>query len=493
MENATQLLHRLTSYEPGREWDQPIDDPRVRQDLEVNNIERLPWFYKRYVENLPRVLLPRDLPTTNDSAIAVMAGTANVAHRDLDMAQLSRLLHLCAGVVRTMERPYGTYLFRAAGSAGGRFPLELYIAIPDGPEVSDGSDRSDRSDIPAGVHWYDPREHALVRIGPPPSGAPALIVTGVPWRTGWRYRERGYRHIFWDAGTALAQLLALADSAGLTADLYTEFPDSTITALVGADGINEFPVAVVSLGASVTALEPNGPSAIGSIDAAPIEFDLVSDAHRAGVRETFGVPHGRGASIDETIHETIDPLRTATVEQVVLSRGSQRRMDPSRSVSPQVLLTSMHLAMRGVDLPHFVVVHAVDGMASGLYRWPDMKTPIRLGELRDELYFVSLEQALARDAAFVVVSATRVDLLNEREYRDAQLMAGIVEGRLHLLAYALGACASGMTFLDSEIPALLGEQMEALLFTCVGVADYQSAIGGMPGSPTEVRRVVGRE
>ena len=75
------------------------------------------------------------------------------------------------------------------------------------------------------MYWYDPLDHALVRVGPPPrGGAPAVIVTGVPWRTGWRYRERGYRHVYWDAGTMLAQLLALADSAGLTAALYARSP-----------------------------------------------------------------------------------------------------------------------------------------------------------------------------------------------------------------------------------------------------------------------------
>ena len=60
-------------------------------------------------------------------------------------------------------------------------------------------------------------------------------MTGVPWRTGWRYRERGFRHIYWDAGTMLAQLLALADSTGLTARLFTTFPDAEVAALVGAD------------------------------------------------------------------------------------------------------------------------------------------------------------------------------------------------------------------------------------------------------------------
>ena len=63
METATQALHRLTSYEPGREWDEPIDDPRVLQDLEVNDLDRLPWFYKRYAGfAAPRVAPSRTCP-----------------------------------------------------------------------------------------------------------------------------------------------------------------------------------------------------------------------------------------------------------------------------------------------------------------------------------------------------------------------------------------------------------------------------------------------
>ena len=27
-----------------------------------------------------------------------------------------------------------------------------------------------------------------------------LVLTGIPWRTTWKYGERGYRHLFWDAG-----------------------------------------------------------------------------------------------------------------------------------------------------------------------------------------------------------------------------------------------------------------------------------------------------
>ena len=114
---------------------------------------------------------------------------------------------------------------------------------------------------------------------------------------------------------------------------------------------------------------------------------------------------------------------------------------------------------------------------------------LRAGVLRDELHRVCLEQTLARDAAFVAVAAADVRRLDDREYREAQLAAGLAEGRLHLAAYALGASASGMTFLDSEIPALLGEPLDGLLFTCVGVPAYRSAPAGSPGAPSRIRMV----
>jgi hypothetical protein len=485
VETATGTLHRLTSLttawyartvdDPDLIWSPPVEDARVVRDLEVNDLDRLPWFHKRYAPSMPRVPLPRDLPTTTASAVAVLAGTAALAPAELDLSQLARVLHLCAGVVRTMERPYGTWLFRAAGSAGGRFPLEVYVAVPDG------------TTLPPGVHWYDPLQHALVLVGPPPRGdAAAVVVTGVPWRTAWRYRERGFRHVYWDAGTMLSQALAAAGSAGLDPRLHTRFPDAAVAALVGADGIHEWPVAVVAFGVGTPALEPAGPATAGEVDAAPTEFPLVTAAQRAGDLDTLGPAWAPGDPVDVPLAGN-DP-----VETVVLARGSQRRMDPSRGVSEDVLRTSMAAATRGIDVPHFVAVHAVEGLTPGVYRWPHLSAPTRAGAIREELYRVSLEQGLARDAAFVAIGATDVSALDDHRYREAQLAAGLVEGRLHLLAYALGASASGMTFLDEEVPALIGAPLDALLFTCVGVPEYRSARGGAPGAPTAVRKVTER-
>jgi hypothetical protein len=167
-------------------------------------------------------------------------------------------------------------------------------------------------------------------------------------------------------------------------------------------------------------------------------------------------------------------------------------MDPTRGLSRDVLTTAMGVAVRGISLPHFVAVHDVEGATQGVYRWPDLASPKTAGPMRDELFRVALDQGLARDASFVSIATADVRALDDRGYREANLAAGIVEGRLHLAAYALGASASGMTFLDSEIPALVGEPLDGLLFTCVGVPEYASAHGGSPGRPVSVGKVVER-
>lgn len=487
VETATQTLHQLTSYNPSLPWDQAQDDDRLVQDFQPNDMDRFPFFTKKYADGLPRTPLPRDLPVTTAPALAILAGTAQPAAARLDLAGLSRVLHLSAGVVRIRPWEGNPYLFRAAGSAGGRFPLELYVSVPDGT-----------ADLPAGVHWYDPVDHALVQVGPPPrqedaqTQAPTIIVTGVPWRTGWRYRERGFRHIYWDAGTMLSQLLALADSAGLAPRLHTRFADAGVSALVGADQVHEWPVALVTLGGATPAVASTGPAAVGQIDSAPLEFPLVTAAQRAGDLDRAGEPWEPGAAVE------LPSTESPSLDEVITKRGSQRRMDPSRGLPLDTLRSCMAIALRGIGVDHWVAAHDVTGLASGIYLWPDLDNPVHSAgpeEMRAELHRVCLGQSLGRDAAFVVIASTDVSQLSDREYREAQLAAGIAEGRMHLAAYALGASATGMTFLDSEIPGLLdgpapaakSRPLHALIFTCVGVPGNTSKPGGAPGAPTEIQ------
>jgi hypothetical protein len=97
--------------------------PRVVQDLQANDMARVPWSVRRYAQRLPRAGLPRSLPPTTAPAPAVLAGTADVALGTLDLAQLSRLLYRPAGVVRTTGRaPRGRPAIQAAINEFGPLP-----------------------------------------------------------------------------------------------------------------------------------------------------------------------------------------------------------------------------------------------------------------------------------------------------------------------------------------------------------------------------------
>ena len=44
LDSGAGLLHKLTSYVSDREWDVPVDDPRVRHDLIPNDMTTVPPF-----------------------------------------------------------------------------------------------------------------------------------------------------------------------------------------------------------------------------------------------------------------------------------------------------------------------------------------------------------------------------------------------------------------------------------------------------------------
>src|SRR5690349_750467 len=146
--------HELTSYSAGSDFPAPpADHPLVLQDFVANDFARWPYQVKAYEDGLPKVVLPREWPSVGVSATEALAGGHN--RTPLDLNALARVLYLSAGVVRVAERPdRPTFYFRAAGSAGGRFPQELYVSARGVEGLEDA------------VYWYDPLEHALRRIAP---------------------------------------------------------------------------------------------------------------------------------------------------------------------------------------------------------------------------------------------------------------------------------------------------------------------------------------
>jgi SagB-type dehydrogenase family enzyme len=482
---------------------------RLRAESHVLDWGNHPFPFKLYpdLEPLP---LPRQLPESSVPATQVLSGHVSAAASVLDLAGLARLLFFAAGVTRILQG----VLFRAAPSAGALYPTELYAVC--GP----------LADLPAGVYHFAPAEFALRRLRdgdfrarlaasaavPAIASVPlCLVLTGIPWRTTWKYRERGYRHLFWDAGAIVANLLAVAAAAGWDARVLLGFVDQEVSGLVGLGEPEEYPLALVTVAAPVVAqatgiprLEPISPRT-RPLSPSPRSYPLGAAAQRAGElpsAEAVSAWHRKASRLRarpatrSLAAGDAGPPRAATdtIEAVILRRGSTRRF--VRHPLPRGTLGwAMAAATRPVPgdfvpphatlLEHLLAVHAVEGLPPGPYRWSEGEfQQLRGGAARDRTRSLCLGQDLGGDSAATVFHCAQLEpilqALGSRGYRAAQLEGGVAAERLQLAAFALGVGATGLTFLDDEVSAFFGTLAAPMLAVAVGVPAYRARPGRRP-------------
>jgi SagB-type dehydrogenase family enzyme len=476
----------------------------------------LPFKVYPDLEPLP---LPRELPESSVPASQVLSGQVPASARAVDLAGLARLLFFSAGVTRILRG----VPFRAAPSAGALYPTELYAVC--GP----------LADLPAGVYHFEPAEFVLRRLrdgdcrahlaasaaAPAVASLPvSIVLTGIPWRTTWKYGQRGYRHLFWDAGAIVANLLAVAAAAGWGARVLLGFADEEVSRLVGLGEPEEYPLALVTVeapggtrAADSRPLEPISPRT-WPLSPSPRRFPMVTAAQRAGdlsgaeavtawrgqATRLLAEPATRSRSVGEPglgrpatdttdIHGTTD-----TIEALLLRRGSTRSF--AREPVPRGgLRWAMAAATRpipgdfvrpeGTLLEHFLAMHAVDGLPPGAYRWRrgDFEL-LRAGADRRRTRALCLGQDLGGDSAATVFHCAQLapilEALGSRGYRAAQLEGGVAAERLQLAAFALGFGATGLTFLDDDVSRFFGTHAEPMLSVAVGVPAYRAGPGMRP-------------
>jgi SagB-type dehydrogenase family enzyme len=456
--------------------------------------------FKTYPDAVP-VSLSRELSTSSRQATEVLSGVRWPA-RPLDDELLATILFLAAGVTRTRLFGGRRLWYRTAMSAGNLHPIELYV-------------------VGRGVHHYQPLTHSLVELRAAgevalPDGTAVLVLTGIPFRTCWKYSERGWRHLFWDAGTVVANVLAVAGAHGLPAGVQIGFPDAAVARLVGADGRDELPIVLVTLGGG-----PWSPPAEGTLErvrlgAAPfgprvVRFPLLEAAHAAGTLgegDVEGWLAGGGAVSTPAPGQVESPAMAdggRGVEEVILRRGSTREFGAGRAarevldwaLPAAALAVPTDVAPAATLVEHLVSVHDVEGREPGPWRFAagagfSARPPSSLEAARAASRELCLGQELGGDSAYTAFHAVDLDRLlsglGARGYRAAQLEAGIVSGRLSLAAFTLGVGATGLTFYDGATSRHFDSRASPLLATAVGLPARRPAPGGSPGKPVELRR-----
>jgi SagB-type dehydrogenase family enzyme len=465
----------------------------VRRRARLLDWDNKPDLIKRYAD-LERVPLPEPGRAWSMPALeAITTALAFEGSRPPDLAALARLLVVGSGIHHVERVPGGDAIgFRNYASAGALYPVEIYLACME------------LGGLPAGVYHFDPADRALTRLRqgdhraslvraaaePAVARAPAvLVLSGIPWRTAWKYAERGYRHLFWDAGMILANLLALASAGALPARVVLGFADTEVSALLGLDERREFPICLVPVGVGDEVPPAGGPPPpVSHREAAlsPTEYVFhgiarANDAGRLGSPEDVAAWRRADAPSRPAAARVPDPVVTDTLDEVIRRRGSARVF--GRGAIPSGVLRDVlaratapiptdHAA---ADVEPFVIANAVEGLEPGAYAFRDTELRLlRAGSFRREAGFLCLEQDLGATAAathFVMVDLDRVlDRLGARGYRAAQLEAGIVAGRIYLGAYAHRFGATGLTFYDDEVSRFFGlaQRMSCMLVVAVG-------------------------
>ncbi len=190
------------------------------------------------------------------------------------------------------------------------------------------------------------------------------------------------------------------------------------------------------------------------------------------------------------------------LDVVVRRRGSTRAFDRTRPAPAGLVEAVLPWAARrvpldavpegGTLLEHLLLVHAVEGVEPGAYRLEgEALVQLGVGDVRAVGRHLCLDQRLGGDGALTAFHSADlggvVGALGDRGYRAALLEAGVVEGRLHLAAAAMGLGATGLTFYDGEVSRFFATDLAPLLVTAVGLPAYRARPGGTPRHPVRMR------
>jgi SagB-type dehydrogenase family enzyme len=458
---------------------------------------------KRYVG-----LEPQPLPRFHPTGVPAVEALGASANGDGEVAPgveaLSHVLFHGAGISRTFRSGHGDFHFRTYACAGALYPVEVYVVA------------SEVEGLDPGVYHYAPLEHGLTQLrrgdlrgslglAEETPGAASLIFTGIPWRTAWKYSTRGFRHLYWDTGMMLANVLASAAALRLRARVYVAFVDGAANDAVGVDGETEFALCVVSLGRGT----PPPPA-----DVAPLDYEVmplsprperdpqIEEAHRAmRLTSEEEVRAFRDGALEEPQwqHQEMFPQETRlpgaslspdSIEEVIRRRGSTRQLArESLPGSEMAAILDVSLAgmpgdwLRGGSSIHATVMAAaLDGLPSGIHDYlPGGRYRLRReGTFRNEAGYLCLEQRLGSDAAAVTFLFADLDRtlerLGGRGYAAALLEAAIVAGRIYIAAYAQCLGSSGITFYDDDIRRFLETELEPMLVVVTGPEGRRDSI-----------------
>ncbi len=438
--------------------------------------------------------------------------------------RLSLLLLYSYGLTAQVTTIYGEpFYLRAAPSAGGLYPAEIYL-------ISRGT-----SWLPAGIYNYQVQTHSLIHFWQDQVWEDlqagcldneeilaeveiALVSTAIFYRSAWRYEDRAYRRICLDTGHLLGNIELSAAINGYQTFFLGGFNDTLINKLLYLNETEEGAIAVVPL---IDLLNYDSPPELSYHHSLPSNIDTDYPSLPDG--ELLSYLH-QATKIDSLQPSTNPNLETNSVEDkynfpfctkistanatfidwgenfselknTILERRSTRAYSGAEISMGQLIALlnftyqpEAYLA-QGLDpspdyfalefIETFIAVSGVSGLEEGCYYYAPKAQElrqIRFKNFRKELHYLCLGQDLGRNASAIVFHTAdlqqAIAKYGDRAYRYLHLDAGHLGQRLNLAAIRLGLGVSGIGgFFDDLVNQVLGiPEAEAVIYlTTLGV------------------------
>lgn len=216
-------------------------------DLELDESRRPAR--RRLDPGAERVPLPGrgfDLSAPLGATLAARRSRRDLQLSPLPLETLGRLLFMSFGIAGWSELADGSIPERPFPSGGGLYPLELYVVAQE------------IAGLPDGIYHYDPWAHELARrrngcfqeqIAGMAFGQEVirnanlvLCLTAIFERTTWKYGQRGYRYVLFEAGHVNHNLYLIATALGLAGFAIGGFFDQEVSRLLDLQAGEEDPL-----------------------------------------------------------------------------------------------------------------------------------------------------------------------------------------------------------------------------------------------------------
>jgi SagB-type dehydrogenase family enzyme len=427
---------------------------------------------------------------------------------------LSGVLLLGYGVTAAQRAGGQIHRLRSAPSAGALFPAEVYLA------------GSGLLDHPTGLDYFNPESFALIRLRDEEAYLPALtampygagrsrqaafLLSGIFFRSAWKYRQRAFRYVMLDVGHLVENFVLSLGLFQIPREVYYDFNDGLFSRLMGLDTQREACFACVNWGEGRVQKDARPADRVAGIQS-------LSEKHRAASRTAAAeITYSEIADIYRISSQpSTSPVMCTTENRVTQNKPSnwypvlktdetnetempfagavlRRRSKRNFARTPLPLAKFMRLlellcvettvadtggaAAAASCLTTGFLAGEVEGIDPGFYVLSNTKRAYGLvepGNFLNKMAHGCLDQLWLKFASLHFLFMANLREIDEkigaRGYRYALMNAGRLGQRLYLGATALkiGCCGIGALY-DEEARTMLSLNTESALLYLVAV------------------------